>query len=564
MSNYTRFPEISGGIKIYPSATNFPVNPGKDGIQAVAADTNTIYIFDTTTSTWVPVATPGASIAITSLTSDVSATGPGAASATVNSVGGAAAVDIASATSDVLAATDLSTSSTLMKRDASGETSLDGLNLDGSTSGFIKMQAAATTTSYTVKMPAAQGAASTFLQNDGSGNLLWTAVPDELPAQTGNSNKILATDGSSVSWQYAGLGAGSLGTDNVVVGKAKPTSLTTGVRNVIVGTGTTFDSVSTGSDNIAMGHNVVLNNAPNSVAIGSGSSAPNAQGESVAIGYAAAGGWYSVVVGSNSSTWTGNNGGQVVVGSSSSSGAFGTTLGAFSSGAGGSIAIGRNVTASGSNSIAIGNDSSTDSIAAIMAIGSNGAPIDAVYLGKGAADQTTANAVKIQTQKAAGTNIDLSAGTLTLAGARSTGDKLGGDVILAVAPAGSSGTTLNAHVEMIRAKATKEAKFSGGMIVKTIHGQTGTANVITAVVENYYIGVDCSLAAKTVNLPAASSVEAGKMYVIKDETGNATTNNISIVANGMDLIDGSGSDSLVVDYESITIVCNGVDEWYVI
>jgi len=563
MSNYTRFPEISGGIKIYPSATNFPSNPGKDGIQAVAADTNTIYIFDTATSNWVPVATPGASIAITSLTDDVSATGPGAASATVNSVGGAAAVDIATSVSDTQAATDLSTPSTLMKRDASGETSLDGLNLDGSTSGFIKMQAAATTTSYTVKMPAAQGASSTYLQNDGSGNLAWASIT-LLPSQTGNLNKVLVTDGTNASWQYAGLGAGSLGTDNIVVGKAKPTSLSTGVRNTVVGTGTTFDTVSTASDNVAIGHNVVVSNSPNTVTIGSGASSPNAQGESVAIGYNSAGGWYSVVVGSNSSTWTGNNGGQVVVGSSSTSGQFGTTIGGFSSGANGSIAIGRSVTASGTGSISIGNDSSTDSIANIMAIGSDNVPINAVYLGKGAASQTTANAVKIQTQKAVGTNIDLSAGILTLAGAQSTGNKLGGDVVLAVAPAGSSGTSLNAHVEMIRAKATKEAKFSGGMIVKTIHGQTGTANVITAAIEDYYIGVDCSLNAKTVNLPAASSVEAGKTYVIKDEKGNATTNNISIVANGTDLIDGSGSDSLVVDYESITIVCNGVNEWYVI
>ena len=34
------------------------------------------------------------------------------------------------------------------------------------------------------------------------------------PSQTGNANKVLATDGSASSWQYAGLGSGGFGTGN--------------------------------------------------------------------------------------------------------------------------------------------------------------------------------------------------------------------------------------------------------------------------------------------------------------------------------------------------------------
>lgn len=45
----------------------------------------------------------------------------------------------------------------------------------GSTSGKFIEQASATTTSYTVTWPAAQGAASSLLSNDGSGNLSWAA-----------------------------------------------------------------------------------------------------------------------------------------------------------------------------------------------------------------------------------------------------------------------------------------------------------------------------------------------------------------------------------------------------
>ena len=47
------------------------------------------------------------------------------------------------------------------------------LAIGGSTSGYITHAAAATTTSYTVTWPSAQGGASTVLTNDGSGNLSW-------------------------------------------------------------------------------------------------------------------------------------------------------------------------------------------------------------------------------------------------------------------------------------------------------------------------------------------------------------------------------------------------------
>jgi hypothetical protein len=43
----------------------------------------------------------------------------------------------------------------------------------GSTSGYVEFIANSTTTSYNLSLPAAQGSASSYLQNDGSGNLSW-------------------------------------------------------------------------------------------------------------------------------------------------------------------------------------------------------------------------------------------------------------------------------------------------------------------------------------------------------------------------------------------------------
>lgn len=47
------------------------------------------------------------------------------------------------------------------------------LRLNGSTSGYVGFKSAASPTSYSLVMPSAQGGASTFLQNDGAGNLSW-------------------------------------------------------------------------------------------------------------------------------------------------------------------------------------------------------------------------------------------------------------------------------------------------------------------------------------------------------------------------------------------------------
>lgn len=679
MSNYTRFPNPAGGIRIYPSVTSFPTS-AIDGTQAVAADTNTIYIFDTTTNTWVAVATPGAAIAIDGLIDDVSATGPGVASATVNSVGGASAADIATSVSDTQAATDAATPSTLVKRDASADASFNQLNanvfsstdaltasatlgysgglivsdlvnvgttssaqagiisaqsdtgniinidatnpmfplvavtdaagagsalkptevgmddnagntaslsvtqleiiggmyadsatltptslglisnmnpnsisldasapsinlvtaggnsvtldqssltlnaptlsrsvqldsttaqvtvsdtntgkssilatdylevdgkgtftisggalnpntdpnaafvldsgsnatnfwinsntsgdggsnstvgftlgsdykhgivynipnnvlvisadgaspmpsdglfldasnnvglginipsqklevvgnvkaqgaiLDGSLAGSITVQAADTTTSYSVKMPDQQGAASTYLQNDGSGNLSWAAV-SALPSQTGNNNKVLVTDGSSASWQYAGLGAGSLGTGNIVLGRSNPGF--TGTYNCLIGdaVGTTAGS---GAYNTVVGsYNAgsSLNNGSYNVIMGAAAGNAQNSNSSVLIGYFAninSASDSSVVIGTNAAL-NSNLTNAVTIGTGSNSGTNGVALGY---GAGGAVSSGtKNILigytagdaiTTGSNNVIIGDIAGTTSLA---------------------------------------------------------------------------------------------------------------------------------------------------------------------------------------------------------
>jgi hypothetical protein len=116
------------------------------------------------------------------------------------------------------------------------------------------------------------------------------------------------------------------------------------------------------------------------------------------------------------------------------------------------IGSGANTQSSNTNSaIVLGRSSVAESNE--FAAGSASHQINTMLLGRGGASQTVANAVKIMTMRASGTDTSMSVGTLTLAGAQGTGTGAGGDVIIATAPAGSSGSSLNAHVERLRVTA---------------------------------------------------------------------------------------------------------------
>lgn len=71
-----------------------------------------------------------------------------------------------------------------------------------------------------------------------------------------------------------------------------------------------------------------------------------------------------------------------------------------------------------------------------------------------------------------------------------------------------------------------------------------------------YLSVDSSALAITVQLPNTATV--GRVYIIKDRTGNSFTNNITITTvGGAVLIDGLTSQTLNINYNSIQVIFNG-------
>ena len=101
--------------------------------------------------------------------------------------------------------------------------------------------------------------------------------------------------------------------------------------------------------------------------------------------------------------------------------------------------------------------------------------------------------------------------------------------------------------------------ISGAVV---LHHRTSTTT-ITASVDDYYIGMDSSTAVVELRLPDAAVLTDGHTYIIKDEGGNAGTNNITILASGSQTIDGQNSLVLESPYASLSLYCNGVNKYYV-
>jgi hypothetical protein len=78
-----------------------------------------------------------------------------------------------------------------------------------------------------------------------------------------------------------------------------------------------------------------------------------------------------------------------------------------------------------------------------------------------------------------------------------------------------------------------------------------------------FIAVDTN-AARTITLPSASAVSTGRIYAIKDETGLANGNPITIEAAGSDTIDGEASIDLDSNFGSIWVISNGVDGFLIL
>lgn len=100
--------------------------------------------------------------------------------------------------------------------------------------------------------------------------------------------------------------------------------------------------------------------------------------------------------------------------------------------------------------------------------------------------------------------------------------------------------------------------------LETVATNEFSADVTIAPSDAYVVlNMDMS-AARQVTLPLASAVAAGRIYVIKDATGQAETNTLTVAKQGSDTIDGATSQTITSNYGSIFVVGDGSSKWRII
>ena len=139
----------------------------------------------------------------------------------------------------------------------------------------------------------------------------------------------------------------------------------------------------------------------------------------------------------------------------------------------------------------------------------------------------------------------------------------GNDII--VKDEGSSITTSASSFNFVGA--TVVASNSGNDVTVTVnegidYGRTPITTTSTASVSSRILGVNASDAID-IRLPSAANYSAGQYFVVKDESGTAHTNNITILASGLQTIDGNSSITLESPYAAVNIYSNGTDKFFI-
>ena len=143
--------------------------------------------------------------------------------------------------------------------------------------------------------------------------------------------------------------------------------------------------------------------------------------------------------------------------------------------------------------------------------------------------------------------------------------KLDGVGSTTVKDEGSNITTAVSSFDFVGSGVT--ATNSGNNVTVTIPGgggfsRTAVTSTTTASVSSAILGVSAG-SAIDIRLPSAADYTAGQNFIVKDESGNAHTNNITIRTSGSQTIDGTSSIVLESPFAAVNIYSNGSDKFFV-
>lgn len=101
----------------------------------------------------------------------------------------------------------------------------------------------------------------------------------------------------------------------------------------------------------------------------------------------------------------------------------------------------------------------------------------------------------------------------------------------------------------------------GYLKIKMWVNRTAVTANYTVTATDYVVAVTNTDAARTITL-ASAIVAAGKILIVKDESGGAGTNNITVATEGSETIDGASIAVINVNYGSLTLYSDGTN-WFI-
>ena len=125
-------------------------------------------------------------------------------------------------------------------------------------------------------------------------------------------------------------------------------------------------------------------------------------------------------------------------------------------------------------------------------------------------------------------------------------------------------------IEYVRRTSGTNQEYFNKQVQQAINDLVNRANInyrkitsvtATLLVDDLFIDVNVSNAV-TLTLPPSPPI--GTNYIIKDSSGNASTNNITVSANTGNTIQGAGSVTITADFATLRIIYDGTSKWLII
>tara|TARA_R110002074_G_scaffold401237_2_gene598776 strand:+ start:956 stop:2083 length:1128 start_codon:yes stop_codon:yes gene_type:complete len=139
------------------------------------------------------------------------------------------------------------------------------------------------------------------------------------------------------------------------------------------------------------------------------------------------------------------------------------------------------------------------------------------------------------------------------------------DANIIIKEEGSNVTTSVSSINFVGASVT--ATNSGSDVTVTVtdsisYSRRAVTSTITASVSDVILGVTAASALE-IRLPSAAGYSSGQYFTVKDEGGNANTNNITILTSDSQTIDGVASIILESPYAAVNLYSDGTSKFFI-